>query len=351
MSFRSDFLKVLDGEKPEKFPAMEFMMFWPETVEKYKKYTHTDDLRRYFGFGEFRGVPCDFNPYPAFEEKIIEEDERFIIKTDKTGVTLKIQKGTSAMPHYIDFPVKDRKTYESFREKLDPLDEGRIQGLEEYIHYVKEKDCVSELVSRGPFAFLRDFIKFDELMLMFVDDPELIKEMTMTHADFLIKLWGKVLDKFVPDLAYLGEDMAYKNGSMISPSMIREFIFPAWKKIINYIKKRGVKRVVLDSDGCLKDVLPFAVEAGFTAIMPVERAAGMDCEKIREEYPELGLIGGVDKLQLAKGKKEIDAELDKIERVYKTGRYLPGCDHSVPPIIEFDNYNYYMTELKKRLNK
>lgn len=76
----------------------------------------------------------------------------------------------------------------------------------------------------------------------------------------------------------------------------------------------------------------------------------MDPEIVRERFPELSLIGGVDKLQLAKGKKEIDRELDKIERLYAKGRYLPSCDHSVPPIISFENYNYYFTEMKRRLS-
>ena len=97
-------------------------------------------------------------------------------------------------------------------------------------------------------------------------------------------------------------------------------------------------------------MLPLAVKAGFTVIMPMERAAGMDGERVRELYPQLGLIGGVDKLELAKGKEYIDAEIEKAKRLYKTGRYIPSCDHSVPPIVSFENYSYYIENLKKALN-
>lgn len=350
MGYRENVLKILDGEKPIDFPPTEFMMFWPETVELYERSTKTKDLAKYFGLGEFCCVPCDFNPYPAFQEVVLEEDERFITKIDGQGITCKIEKGTSAMPHYIDFPIKDRKTYEIFAERLNPFEKGRICDLEPYKDHVGKRDCVRQLLSRGPFAFLRDFIRFDQLMMMFVDDPELILTMTMNHADFLIKLWGQILDRFTPDVVYLGEDMAYKNGSMISPAMVREFILPAWKKIIDFVKSKGVKRVILDSDGNIMNILPIVCEAGFTAVLPLERVAGMDPEIVRERFLELSLIGGVDKLQLAKGKKEIDRELDKIERLYAKGRYLPSCDHSVPPIISFENYNYYFTEMKRRLS-
>ena len=57
------------------------------------------------------------------------------------------------------------------------------------------------------------------------------------------------------------------------------------------------------------DILPIAIEAGFTAILPIERAANMDAEVLREKFPNLTLIGGVDKLELAKGKAEIDKTL------------------------------------------
>lgn len=349
MSYKEDFLSVLNGEKPKTFPSTEFMMFWPETIQAYKKYTQTEDLGKYFGLGQCYAIPCNFNPYPAFEEIILEEDERFITKIDATGVTAKIEKGTSAMPHYIDFPIKDRKTFMDFATRLDPMSEGRLEGLEDYIKYVKSNNCVTELVSRGPFAFLRDFINFEDLMMMFFDDPDLISEMTMFHAEFLVKLWSRVFEHIVPDIVYIGEDMAYKNASMISPAMVREFIYPAWQKIISFVKKMGVRHVILDSDGYTMDILPIAVEAGFTAILPMERAAGMDPEKVREQFPSLTLIGGVDKLQLAKGKGEIDAELDKICRVYEKGRYIPSCDHAVPPIIPYENYLYYITELRRRL--
>lgn len=351
MGYRSDFLKLMAGKIPERFPATEFMMFWPETEADYSRKAGTDDLRGYFGVKAPAGIPYNFCAYPPFERKILSETENHITLINEEGVTMIQEKGTSAMPHFIEFPIKDRASFESYRKRLDPDSPERIPDLSGMREYCEREDLPSMLLIRGPFAFLRDFIKFDELMYLFIDDPQLIKDMTSFHAEFVVRLWKNVFRQHIPDIVCLGEDMAYKTSSMISPDMVKEFIFPAWKKIIGFAKNSGVKNVVLDSDGYTMEILPIAIEAGFTATLPIERAAGMDGEKMRERFPELVLIGGVNKLALAGNRNEIDEEVEKAARLYRKGRYIPGCDHSVPPIVPFDHYKYYIESLKKALTK
>ena len=349
MGFRKDFLKILNGEKSEDFPAMEFMGFWPECIPLYSEKSGTNDLHSHFKLDVVHYIPCDFNPLPKYEENIIEETETHITKIDSCGVTMKIEKNSSAMPHYIEFPIRDRMTYEDFVKRLNAATAERLENIDEFIQSAQKDDLLTALVIRGAFAVLRDFIKFEDLMMMFFDEPELIHEIIDRHADFVVELFGRVFKQIIPDFITLGEDMAYKNGSMISPSMIEEFIYPAWKKIIDFCKSKGVKNIILDSDGNIQDVLPFAVKAGFTCVSPLERAAGMDGEQVRNKYPNLAIIGGVDKLMVAKGKKETDEEIQKVARLYAKGRYIPSFDHSVPPIVSYENYKYYIENLKNSL--
>ena len=66
-----------------------------------------------------------------------------------------------------------------------------------------------------------------------------------------------------------------------------------------------------------KGTFLIAVKAGFTAILPMERAAEMYPEKVRKRFLSLTLNGDVDKLQMTKGKGEIDAVSGKVCRVYE----------------------------------
>ena len=83
---------------------------------------------------------------------------------------------------------------------------------------------------------------------------------------------------------------------------------------------------------------------------PFEVQAGMDVAEVRKKFGgNFAMRGGVDKRALARGKKDIDAEIERIRPAYEQGRYIPCADHSLPPDISFYNYCYYLERLKKLL--
>jgi len=53
-------------------------------------------------------------------------------------------------------------------------------------------------------------------------------------------------------------------------------------------------------------------------------------------------VGGIDKRALAKGPAAIRQELDRRLPLVTQGGYLPSVDHSVPPDISFEDYQYYV---------
>ena len=61
------------------------------------------------------------------------------------------------------------------------------------------------------------------------------------------------------------------------------------------------------------------------------------------------MFGGVDKRPLAKGRKEIDAELRRVEPLIHEGGFVPMLDHSAPPDVSYENYCYFMEQLPKYL--
>jgi hypothetical protein len=91
------------------------------------------------------------------------------------------------------------------------------------------------------------------------------------------------------------------------------------------------------------------IEGGVDGVYPLEITAGSDPFILRERYPELILVGGIDKRVLLEGKKEIDAELDRITPLIEQGGYLPMLDHLVPANVPLANYLYYLDGLRSRL--
>ena len=59
---------------------------------------------------------------------------------------------------------------------------------------------------------------------------------------------------------------------------------------------------------------------------------------------EILLRGGIAKYQLALGKKEILAQLKRVEPIVHDGGFIPHGDHRIPEDVPYENYKYYVRE-------
>jgi len=101
--------------------------WWSDTFKKWHKEGLPEDINtnpegdRYFNFDKEESIPINLGLLPPFEEEIIEETERYVIKKDTSGTTLQIFKdGSSSILHYIKFPIETRNDWEEFKQKLQP---------------------------------------------------------------------------------------------------------------------------------------------------------------------------------------------------------------------------------------
>jgi uroporphyrinogen decarboxylase len=150
------------------------------------------------------------------------------------------------------------------------------------------------------------------------------------------------------DEIFFGEDICYNHGPLISPRMIKEFLFPYYQQVIANLKARQIDPhrhlyVQLDTDGFAVPVLPLYIEAiGLDIFSPSEVAAGCDVVEIGRQFPQIAIFGGIDKRVLARSRAEIDAHLERILPVMRArGGYIPTCDHGVPEEVPYENYLYY----------
>lgn len=183
-------------------------------------------------------------------------------------------------------------------------------------------------------------------------DPNLIKGMMAFLADFWIALWDQALDVVEADCAHFWEDMAYRNGPMISPAMFREFMAPCYRRIIGFLTERDIKMMLVDPDGNLDRLIPLFLEAGLTGVWPIEVQAGNDLLEIRRHYPRLQLQGGIDKLQVAGGREAIDRELQaKVPFMLERGGYIPHLDHVAHPEISWADFRYHRRRLRELIEQ
>ena len=71
---------------------------------------------------------------------------------------------------------------------------------------------------------------------------------------------------------------------------------------------------------------------------------------MRQQFPDLCIWGGIDKKALARGRAAIDAEPEsKVPFMMKTGGYIPGVGHIVPPDVSWESFRYYRERLAQRV--
>ena len=160
----------------------------------------------------------------------------------------------------------------------------------------------------------------------------------------------RILDHIEIDVFSFWEDMAHNGGPFISPELVRRYMLPRYKRVVDHLRSRGVRWISLDSDGNMESLIPIWLEAGINIIYPFEVGAGMDVVSARREYgKDLRMYMGIDKRILTQGPEAIDSELDYLRPLIEQGGYIPSIDHSVPPDVPYAHFQYYMEALSETL--
>ncbi len=292
---------------------------------------------------------------PAYEPRIVSEDEHTVtlIKTDgRTTKSLKedIKTGWGSMSMYLDWPVKDRATWNEHKKRLDPNTPERWPP--DWNAFVQKMNGKSEPLSLrvGSFyGFLREWVGSERILYMFYYDPGLIEDMMEQMLYLETEVIKRVLKDIKVQQATFWEDMCYKAGPLISPAMVRKFMMPRYKKITDLLHSYGVDVIFLDCDGNVEQLIPLWLEVGINFIWPFEVAAGNDAVALRKKYgKDLIIGGGIDKRALIKGKEATREEvMSKVPFLLEQGGYFPSIDHLVPPDVTFENYCYYINLMRE----
>lgn len=296
----------------------------------------------------------DFGPWPRFDESTVAQDEDSVTHYTYKGVLVRERHERElSMPAFLSYPVRDRATWEEYRQRYDPASPERFaEGFAQRGLAARAAGQVVQLSGGREASFfghLREIMGAEEAMLAFHDDPQLVHEIMDFIADFVIAIYEQVMPQVTPDLLYLWEDMCYHSASLISPAMFREFMLPCYQRVCGAVKAMGVPFIAVDSDGYTGELNPLWLAGGVDIIYPFEVAANNDVVALREQYGKaLRMMGGLDKRVLARGKDAIDAELERKIPVALQGGYIPTIDHSLPPDIPYENFVYYW-ERKKQL--
>jgi uroporphyrinogen decarboxylase len=109
--------------------------------------------------------------------------------------------------------------------------------------------------------------------------------------------------------------------------------------------------IFVDTDGYCHEIIPIFIEGGATGIYPFETHTGMDIVRVRKDFPQLQMMGGIPKSDIGKGPAAIEKFLGPVDTVLKTGGYIPYGDHFIPPDVSWEGFKYYRTRLNEIIDQ
>jgi uroporphyrinogen decarboxylase len=292
---------------------------------------------------------------PMFEVKILEEDDEYLTYVDLDGVTRRFIKSTGVIPSLYEPIITDRNDWEKLkRERINMHDlssrfpEHWDQLVEEYNN--RDYPLVLMGYPQGYFGSLAQLMGYEHLFYSYYDNPELIHDINKTFTELWIAMFEEVLAQTSVDMVIIWEDISAGKGSMVSPDLIREFMSPYYRKLTSFLKAKGINTIFIDTDGECHDLIPIFMEAGITGMYPIEASCGMDIVRVRKDFPDLKLMGGIPKSEIKFGKERIDEILEPVKQVYKQGGYIPFGDHLIPPDVPWKEFTYYREKLNNILD-
>ena len=134
-----------------------------------------------------------------------------------------------------------------------------------------------------------------EEMMSFViqlfERPEEIHSEARRKCNASIELAKQQVDQGA-DFICINSDYGFNTGPFISPKHFAEFVTPYLAEIVDSIHSLGVP-AILHSDGNLNEILDQLIGTGLDGYQSVDPQGGMDIRAVRQDYPNLILMGNV----------------------------------------------------------
>lgn len=353
MNARERFMRLMNYETIDRLPVLALEPFEKLGLERWQQEGLPADrsVAEFLGMDEIMRVPVSFHPLPAFASERRQESAEHFVETDSMGAVARRRREAPATYYgYIDHPVKTRADWERYKERFCANSSGRLPedwGPERIRELNESRQPVG--LTLFPFFFRLGFyaMGMERFLTAFHLEPDLIHDILAFWSRFVLEAIRPLLAKVRVDVLIVGEDLAAKNGPLISPRTYAEFWYPHQDAIIELARAQGVPLICQWSAGQFQGLLPGMLEHGFNCTWPLEVVAGMDAPSLRRRHGRgLRLGGNIAKEALIAGPAAIDREIARLMPLIREGGFVPALDDMVPLEVPFAHYRHLIEALR-----
>jgi len=203
----------------------------------------------------------------------------------------------------------------------------------------------------GIFEASQDLVGYEYLCMMQCMDPDLFGDIFVKIGDLWELFWQGVIEKYSDLFVFfrMGDDLGHKTSTLLEPDIIRQHIFPQYRRVIDLVHRSG-KKFLLHSCGNIFPLMEDIINLGIDAKHSNEDQIAPFSLWIEKYSDRIGLFGGFDLNLLV---------LENPETVYRTvlqqgtqfrqtaKGYGIGSGNSIPGYIPVEGFQAMIDAVKE----
>jgi uroporphyrinogen decarboxylase len=192
----------------------------------------------------------------------------------------------------------------------------------------------------GILEWVMWLMSYEHFALALYDQPDLVEAMFTKVTEILVTVCRDLLDMGGFCGYFIGDDMGHVSGTMISPALMRRYVFPNQRKLADVAHAHGVP-FLLHACGNLSEVMEDLInEVQIDAKHSFEDKIE-PVESLHARYGKrIALLGGVDVDLLARGSEaQVRTRTRQLlDALGDSGTWCLGTGNSVTNYIPVSNY-------------
>jgi len=173
------------------------------------------------------------------------------------------------------------------------------RGLE-YLNGVVPEGMKISVNLGGVFEHSSWMMGLESFSYALADQPDLVAAICQRVGELTIAAVSHAVTVENVGMVFLGDDLGFATGTLVSPAVLREHVFPHYRRLVEIVHTAG-RLILLHSCGNLTTIMDELIDLGFDAkhsfedkIMPVEEVS-------RRWGDRIAILGGVDMDLLGRG--------------------------------------------------
>ncbi len=241
--------------------------------------------------------------------------------------------------------IRGRRDYETYPwpDESNPIDFSHFETVAKLL---PDGAKIVGGVGAGPYEWTSFLLGTIGMSYLLADDPELVEMVFARVGGLHVSANVQLATMDAVCALRQGDDLGFKSSTFLSPELLRRYVFPTYKKMVEIAHNNG-KPFILHSCGNLKDVYDDLIDDCKIDAKHSFEDAIMPVSEFKKVYgSRVTALGGLDVDTICRsGEKELRAYARKrIEECFGDGYWALGTGNSLTDYMPVENYMIVLEE-------